>query len=113
MPSRVDSELPAALVARYRQRLPGRVAALADLLDQVAPGDVCDSAEAEAARTAAHHLRGTAATYGFKELGAAVADVDDVLTDALDSKGGPLGAASLYRLRALVRAARDGLGEGA
>ena len=96
----------AAVRRDFASRLPERGAELVACLARAAWGDL---------RRAAHKLRGSASTYGFADLGAHAAAIDDLLIEAADA-GGPPDEAAKARLEALVgaavtasdRAAREG-----
>jgi HPt (histidine-containing phosphotransfer) domain-containing protein len=85
----------AAVRRDFASRLPERGAELVACLARGAWEEL---------RRAAHKLRGSASTYGFAELGAHAAAIDDLLIDLADAGGSPDPAAKA-RLEALVGAA--------
>jgi HPt (histidine-containing phosphotransfer) domain-containing protein len=74
-------DMLAAARAEFAARLRGKVDELYALVEREAWDE---------ARRAAHKLRGSSATYGFAELGAAAASAEDIL---LQAGGAPDGAA--------------------
>jgi|SRR5579859_530210 len=85
-------DLLAAVRRDFAAKLPERGAELAALVARAAWDDV---------RRAAHKLRGSAATYGFVDLGAHAAAIEDLLLEAADAGAAPDDAARA-RLDALV-----------
>ena len=65
----------AELAAEYAAELPGLIDELARLVDAAA----ADPAAVPHARAAAHRLRGTAGSYGFKAVGEAAGSIEDAL----------------------------------
>ena len=72
-----------AVRARFAQRLPARIREVLELARQVQLG----GAGLEPARRAAHRLAGTSGAYGYFELSARLADLEDVLTVDLPPQG--------------------------
>jgi HPt (histidine-containing phosphotransfer) domain-containing protein len=85
------------MLAVARAEFAGRLLAKVDELDALVAREAWDEV-----RRAAHKLRGSAATYGFPELGAAAATAEDVLIEAAGSPGG----AARARLADALRTAR-------
>jgi DNA-binding response OmpR family regulator len=75
-----------ALRAEYADELPARLEELTGLVSQLRD-DTTNSFLQSEARTHAHKLRGTAASYGFKEIGEHAAQIEELLI-ALKGKGG-------------------------
>jgi diguanylate cyclase (GGDEF)-like protein len=75
-----------ALRADYAGELPGRLAELSSLLSQLKtqPHNLFLAGEA---RSHAHKLRGTAASYGFKEIGDAAGDIEDAILTWMENAG--------------------------
>jgi HPt (histidine-containing phosphotransfer) domain-containing protein len=88
-------DLLAAAGRDFASRLPDRAGELESL--------VAREAWRETER-AAHKLRGSAATYGFPEVGAVAAAIEDLLRES--PGGGAPDAASRARIAALVAEAR-------
>ena len=86
-------EIVAKARAEFAGRLGGKVDDLERLLSSEAWADL---------RVASHKLRGSAATYGFVELGALAGKVEDLLIEASSSPD----AAARDRLRATLAEAR-------
>jgi diguanylate cyclase (GGDEF)-like protein len=75
-----------ALRAEYARELPERMLELSDLIAQMQAQPENRFLPGEA-RTRAHKLRGTAASYGFKELGDLVAAIEDQLVRLIKGDG--------------------------
>lgn len=86
-------EIVAQARAEFAGRLGGKVDDLERLLSSEAWADL---------RVAAHKLRGSAATYGFVELGALAGKVEDLLIEASCAPD----AAARERVRATLAEAR-------
>ena len=91
-----EDDVMAELRAEYAVELPAIVAALAALIGRAGEGREA----AARARAAAHRLRGTAGSYGFREVGVAAGEVEE----AIDGPPAELAA----RMRALEAIARAG-----
>ncbi|HEY1956863.1 MAG TPA: Hpt domain-containing protein [Polyangiaceae bacterium] len=78
------------LVAEYIDSFGDKLAALERSMTAGKSGDAAGLAEA---REIAHRMHGTAGCYGFRELSAAAAELDDVLTKMKRGEGGSWDAA--------------------
>jgi chemotaxis protein histidine kinase CheA len=85
-------ELLAAVRRDFATKLPERGAELSALTARAAWDEL---------RRAAHKLRGSAATYGFVDLGAHAAAIEDLLLDAQEAE--PAGAAAVPDAAARAR----------
>ena len=97
-----------ALRESYAERLPGRLAELATAL-RTARAAGASEADARSAQRLAHTLKGTAGSYGFADVGAALETIDHALLKILED--GPRDAsewAKLDHALSLARASLDG-----
>lgn len=92
-PSTELDEIVATARAEFAGRLGGKIDDLDRLFASEAWADL---------RVASHKLRGSAATYGFVELGALAGQVEDLLIEASCSPD----AAARHRVRATLAEAR-------
>jgi HPt (histidine-containing phosphotransfer) domain-containing protein len=111
--SDIDEAL-AALAARYRSRLPERLEALGHAVE-AALADSASASEWFEATNLAHRLRGSAATHGLPELGAAAAVLEAALEaagpgDAPGEDDGPAEARGATSTDAARDAVREALG---
>jgi HPt (histidine-containing phosphotransfer) domain-containing protein len=88
-------DLLAAVRRDFAAKLPERGAELSALVARAAWDDL---------RRASHKLRGSAASYGFVELGAHAAAIEDLLLEAADAGAAP-DVAARARIQELVTAA--------
>lgn len=72
-----DDPLLKEVIEEYSQELPSRLNSMADLIPRAVSG--CKAA-LEKIIAEAHKMRGTATSFGFPDLGAAMADIEDLLT---------------------------------
>ena len=68
-----------ALRASYREKLPGQLDQLTERLRAAREPD--GSAAIGQAREIAHRLAGTAGSYGFEDIGAALGNIDDTFRE--------------------------------
>jgi HPt (histidine-containing phosphotransfer) domain-containing protein len=96
--SNVQSEL-AELRARYRQEIPGKIAAVKEAAAALGSGH--DRQGLEALHVLAHRLVGSAAIYGFAAASEAAAALEASVVEALE---GPAPPGWTQRLQTLVAA---------
>jgi HPt (histidine-containing phosphotransfer) domain-containing protein len=97
----LDADL-ARLWVSHREEIAARVATI-----EAAVGpwddDTLDEPSRAAAARAAHHLAGTAGTFGFPDASACATAVERHLTEPHDHHGGPLLAPLVAELRAALQ----------